>query len=148
MALESQPLRCHLSGIVPHVLIGNAYNSVSENHLLKKRTLTVTPKTLILDLLQPLYNSEINSHDSYDHKLNYTARKWVENDLPLYITVTYPHPAVIALLVLGLTYSPHTIKKQTNAFKRGNLRGSDLLPVVMKTMKDVDREIHLTTTLS
>jgi len=106
-----------------------------------KRTLTITLRTLISDLLQPLDRSDIQPHDYYDHMLNPTARKFNENDLPLDIMVAYPHPTVIGLLVMGLADFSHAIKKATNAIERGNLRGPDLFPVIMKMLKDVYMEI-------
>ena len=54
--------------------------------------------------------------------------------------VAYPNPKVIGLLVMGLADFSHAIKKATNAIERGNLRGPDLFPVIMKMLKDVYME--------
>ena len=54
--------------------------------------------------------------------------------------VAYPNPKVIGLLVMGLADFSHAIEKATNAIERGNLRGPDLFPVIMKMLKDVYME--------
>lgn len=143
--------------------IGVAYDGASENRAWGKRTLTITLREMVPELLDEASPASTEmaeagtenrtgtslSRDTmvYGYQegvpldkqpppLNPTVRKFSEAELPWDMPVAYPHPSVKGLIIIALADFSHCIKKVTNSVETGNLKGIGSYEISMHSLKD------------
>ena len=129
---------------------GIAYDGASENRTWMNKTLNISLKVLIPELLEgeneegeneetgvveiEETSAEIESQEK--PALDPTKRKFKENELPWDMLVAYYHPSVDGLIIMALADMSHGVKKIANSVERGNLLGLNYMPINILMLKD------------
>jgi len=125
-------------------VVGLAYDGASENRSWMKRTLKITLREMIPELIHDPDSDLVDSTNLEDSTttiplppLNSTERTFKEDELPLDVAVGYSHPSVKGITIFALADFSHGIKKVTNAVDAGMLRGINGRPITMSILRDV-----------
>jgi hypothetical protein len=111
---------------------GDAYDGASEKRAWMKRTLHLTPRNLIPELLKEDTANDNNEAEEEAEEsplpqppLDPTIGKFGPEEIPWDMPVAYDHPSIPGRYIFALADFSHAIKKITNAIEWGNLLGLD-----------------------